>query len=1019
MKTTIASILFGWSLLCCALSNAFSAEVQSPRELLPADQPTIPLLHTRWLVRDGVPPNVRGIAQTPDGWLWLASPSGLFRFDGVAFTPYRPPPGVNMQTNLQLLGTLPDGRLWVAPRFGGLYLLKGQQLAYFGKDEGLPSGLVNNVALGPDGRLWVATGKGLHMLDPGGRQWRNVAEEMAVRASAHDVLVDRAGTVWVQTNDGNFALRVGEKRFSLIAPQIQPGSKFLQDPNGTVWMPDLGLPGVRRLTPGVTPAPLDDLLTRLHAVDSLFIDRDSNFWFPRIGGIVRIATEGGRFRTEGFTARQGLSGRDGQLGLQDREGNVWVITESGLDQFRRGRMRDIPLRRYVGETRPIAAAPDGQLWIDYSWLKNIHAQPYDFGPQGSMDNLIWQMYRDPDGTVWYGTSGKLWKLDGLKRVNVPMPPEVERLVMQPIFSIARDAEGAMWVSLGPRGTWRLKDGAWKQHGGIGALAGYGVTTIIPGPGAQLWFGSVGNSMAILRDGQVRKIGPAQGLDIGAVMHILPEGEGEGAWLAGDEGLAWFDGRQARRILGEGGEQFQGGTVLLRGQDGAMWINAVRGLVHIAADELKQVLADPGHRLRFRRYDANDGLVGAPAPLLTGSSMAQTPEGHLVISTVGGVFHFDPASSLANRLAPTVQVTGIAAGPAAYALTDRLTLPAAVENLRIDYTALSLTLPQRVRFRYMLEGVDSEWQDPGPRRSAFYTRLDPGEYTFRVKAANDDGVWNEEGASLRFVVPPTMAQTMWFKVACALVLALMVYALHRLRLRMALRRQSRLFDTRVAERERIARDLHDTLLQSVQGLIMHFRRIALKTPSDAPTHSLMQEALAMATEVLEEGRDRVGGLRTPAAQADLAALLDCHGQALAGQHPVRFSLHEEGLARRLRAPVLDEVLAIGREAVRNAFLHAEAEHIEVTLRHGEREFEMVVTDDGVGIEPAMHAGRAGHWGICGMRERAAELGATFDLRSAPGEGSTWRLRLAARLAYADDGDTQAGPAATAERAGALQ
>lgn len=232
--------------------------------------------------------------------------------------------------------------------------------------------------------------------------------------------------------------------------------------------------------------------------------------------------------------------------------------------------------------------------------------------------------------------------------------------------------------------------------------------------------------------------------------------------------------------------------------------------------------------------------------------------------------------------------------------------------------------------------------------------------------------------------------------------------------MAIRRLSRMFDARVTERERIARDLHDTLLQSVQGLIMHFRRIAMRTPDDAPIRPLMQEALALATEVLEEGRDKVGGLRSAQDDADLAAMLDAHGRRLSAQHGAAFVLEQEGVPRRLRVPVLDEVLAIGREAVRNAFLHAQANRIAVALRYGEREFELAVSDDGVGIDAAGHSGRAGHWGMPGMRERAAELGASLDLDSAPGQGCAWRLRLPARLAY-DDSSAQAPASAPREDA----
>jgi signal transduction histidine kinase/ligand-binding sensor domain-containing protein len=990
MKGLIASVFLGATLACAAQPSARAA---APA----AERPVIPLLHTRWLARDGTPRNIESITQTPDGWLWLGTTDGLYRFDGVAFSRYVPPPGVTMPSSIYKIGILPDGTLWVTPFFGGLYLIKGKDVRVFGTDAGFAGGSVNKVATGPDGRLWLAKQSGVYVLDKTASRWRLVNQEQGMSEGGTDVLVDRLGTVWAQTLSGNYAMPRGETRFKLVAAQASEGT-LEQGPDGVVWAVDGSKPGLLRLTPGATPRTLEQAHASMVSTGGFYIDGYGGFWFPGETGVVRITMNGERAEVHEFTPRQGLSGKMPIGAFHDREGNIWISTEGGLDQFRPSRMAELALPPKISDARPLVAGNAGELWIAYSYLRDLDATPQDYGAAREAENSVHQIYRDPHGTVMFGTYSRLWKLDGLKRVRVPLPPEVEALPAQTIFAIARDADDALWISAGRRGSWRLRDGVWLRHGGIEALKDYPTTTIVAGPGRRLWFGSMENSLAVLHDGKVRKFGPADGLDIGTIQTILPDATG--AWIAGAEGLARFDGGRFIRVQGEDDEQFRASTGLVPWTDGGLWLNTGRGLAYVAGAELRKALADPAHRVRHRRYDESDGLRGAPAVLYPSPSVVRTSDGRLAISTTGGVFHFDPARAAGNRVAPTVQVTGIAAGATAYPMADAVSLPAAPENVRIDYTALSLSVPHRVRFQYQLEGVDGGWQDAGARRAAFYTQLAPGHYTFRVKAANDDGLWNEEGARLRFEIPPTPFQTLWFKLACALALLLLAYGLHRLRLRMALRRLSRTFEARVAERERIARDLHDTLLQSVQGLILHFRRIALRTPDDAPSRPLMQEALALATEVLEEGRDKVGGLRAEGEESDPAALLDVHGKRLAAQHPAAFSLTTEGRARRLRVPVLDEVLAIGREAVRNAFLHAQAGNIEVTLRYGEREFELSVNDDGVGIDAAGHGGRAGHWGIPGMRERAAELGATIDLRSAPGQGCAWRLRLPARLAYAD-------------------
>jgi signal transduction histidine kinase len=268
----------------------------------------------------------------------------------------------------------------------------------------------------------------------------------------------------------------------------------------------------------------------------------------------------------------------------------------------------------------------------------------------------------------------------------------------------------------------------------------------------------------------------------------------------------------------------------------------------------------------------------------------------------------------------------------------------------------------------------------------------------VLAANEDGVWNTDGASVTLVVPPTLMQTLWFKLACALALALLVWLMHRLRLRKALRRMQHSFDVRVAERERIARDLHDTLLQSVQGLILIFRGIASGMPAGAPSRPVMERALSLAEEVMVEGRDKVGDLRQNGVGRNLAEALAAHGHRRGEQEPTAFTLQVLGEKRPLRVAAREEAFAIGREAINNAFLHAQASRIEVTLSCGERHVELTVRDDGRGLAEAGEIAPQGHWGIAGMRERAAQMGATLTLHSAPGGGTSWTLRIPAAVAY---------------------
>jgi signal transduction histidine kinase/streptogramin lyase len=1002
-------LLLPGPLVAATLATSVAAPV-------PEARPVIPLVHTRWLFKDGAPPNINGIAQTPDGWLWLASSVGLFRFDGVTFSRYRPPAGIDLPDAIERIGVLSDGTLWIAPRFGKLFFLRGETLQAFTERDGLPAGFILDVARDKQGHVWIASGPGLYRLNGAGRAWSEVGGQLGVpRGALVSLLADRGGTLWLLAPGGIHALEPGARQVRRVADQQGWGS-LQQGPDGAIWASDMSTRRIRQVSPRPGDGRAERLLSGIELM-KFAIDRRGNFWLPEYGGMGRLQRDGGAARLQGFTRQHGLSGEHGNAVFEDREGNVWAATTGGLDQFRAPRLGELTLPPYQSEGRPLAVGANGEFWIDHLYFAAAGARPRAFAPPSTEQTLVTTLYRDPHGILWAGAHDGLWRVQGTVRSRIPFPPALRETPFLTIFALGMDEQDGLWVSFGARGLWRWHEGVWTARGGIAGLADLGVTTVVAGPGRQVWFGATGDSFAILRDGKPTRYGRADGVKLGSVLQIVPHGPG--AYLGGEGGVAYFDGKRTHGIQGSDGEQFPGTTGVVLTPAGELWANTAKGLFGIGASELARLRADPAYRPRYRRFDENDGLKGSAPPMLPLPSLVRTSNGELIASTGSGVFRLDPERLATNRLAPPVQVTAIAADGKAYAPTAGVRLPAAPDNVRIDYTALSLALPQRVRFRYLLEGVDHAWQDAGNRRAAFYTQLPPGQYTFRVAAANEDGVWNEAGARIAFQVPPTVFQTVWFKLLCGIAVALAAWALHRLRLRIALRRQTLAIEARVAERERIARDLHDTLLQSVQALIVAFKRVANRTPDDAATRPMMEQALAMATTVLVEGRDKVGGLRGEDAVGDLGKALRAYGEQLAEQYPPRFTLAIGGPVRKLRPLVYHELLAIGREALRNAFLHAGATAIGVELAYGERAFVLCVHDDGRGIEPEHRAGRAGHWGIPGMAERAAQAGAKLELHSAAGKGCTWRVQLPPHLAYAPDGTGAAwrAPAGRAATPGA--
>ena len=347
------------------------------------------------------------------------------------------------------------------------------------------------------------------------------------------------------------------------------------------------------------------------------------------------------------------------------------------------------------------------------------------------------------------------------------------------------------------------------------------------------------------------------------------------------------------------------------------------------------------------------------------------------------------------------VRSLSSGGRVFDASSSLKLPPGTANLQIDYTALSLQNPDRVRFRYRLEGIDKTWIEAGRRRQAFYTRLGPGRYRFRVIAANNDGVWNNAGAALDFIVPPTFVQSGWFLLLCALVVALVLWALYTFRMRqVAARIQSRL-EERVAERERIARELHDTLLQGVQGLILRFQAIMDGLPAGQPARSQLDAVLERADEILAAGRDQVSHLRTAPGADDLVESLIRAAEVTPHAPEIELSITSEGTARGLHPIVTEEVSAIGQEAIINALKHAHAKRIDVVISYNLHGLALRICDDGVGISASvLDAGeKDGHFGLIGMRERAKKIGGQLTITSRPGAGADLVVRVAARAAFA--------------------
>ena len=963
-------------------------------------EPDAGLLYTSWTAREGAPTGITGIGQTPDGWIWIGSASGLYRFDGIRFLRAHGEQAP-LSTGISTIGVLRDGTLWVGYKYGGVSLMRDGRMRHFTLDDpATPAGTVFDAAQDASGRTWLATSRGLYYLDG---HWRRPDPALGIPPGrVYKLLLDRRGAFWLRGERHVYMLARGADRVvpALTLADISYGA-LAQHPDGSVWAVNIDTPGMHMLAGPDRGPPLrwdGDIRAGVLAFDHL-----GRAWADGPDGLERIAPQGAPAPRRRHPVAHGAGDSTANVVFEDREQNIWIGSENGLARFKDPRLSALPLPPYQrASARAVAGGPGGSAWLDNLYLADPGATPQAFMPSGSVNDLITALHRGAGGHVWIGRyNSTLQVLEHGRVRTIGAPPGVPG--RGAIYALAEDSTGALWVTMGRNGLYTFRDGRWSPGGGVPALAAFAASTVATDAQGGVWLGSVNNQLLVMRAGAVERYGRADGLAVGTVVQILPT-DGGGAWIGGENGLHHFDGKRFAPVAGVRGEPFAGITGLAFARDGTLWINGSGGISGIAPDELAHALREPAYPVRFSRFDYRDGLVGTTSAIVPVPSVARSDDGTLWFTTTGGVYSFNPAGLARNLLVPPVAITGMRLGGTTLAPANGLRLPAGTETLQIDFTALSYQEPGRMAFRYRLTGVDRDWRDSEGQRSATYTNLGPGRYRFEVLASNNDGVWNTRGASTSFDIAPRPTQTVWFKTLCAAALLALLAALYRWRTNRIRRRYRELMHERLAERERIARALHDTLLQSMQGLILRFHGMAKRWPAGSEQQRGVETILDQADKVMAEGRSELLNLRArPQAGDDIAGVLARFGASLQEQFGPRFTLVAEGDARAIDAAAWEEIYWIGREALFNAYQHAQATHVELELVYGEA-FGLMVRDDGSGVQESVQqdGGREGHWGVRGMHDRARALGGAVEIWSRPQLGTEVVLRLPGARAYAAAG-----------------
>ncbi|MBO9715387.1 MAG: histidine kinase [Pseudoxanthomonas sp.] len=946
-----------------------------------------------WTQRDGAPPDIWALAQDRGGTLWLGTGIGLYRFDGIRFERYNPPQGHGFaSSNITALLGDTHGRLWIGFYPGGISMLEDGRLVHYPPSPQLPSSLVMRIVEDHAGKIWVASFTGLYRFD--GRAWRRIGAEMGYTSEvADDVMVDAQGTLWVATGTTVMKLPPGATRF--IPTGIATGiyASLLETPGGALWVSD-GTHGTRSLS---LQAPERARVYGFGHFASMRLDRNGALWGTdrRKGGVVRVPAldgfaPGHVLREEDVAAiirkRDGLASDRAIPVLADREGNIWVGTNMGLHRFRPSSVQMLQDERLSqNDVFGMAFSPAlGLLVSSERQLYRVDGHGLTLLAETTGRRIYAIQAAGAMAYVYAWDNVYRYSSEGLRTLDLPDTGT--------LGAVTGDGASGLLVMFKDRGLYHYDGEDWSRVG-AGAIPVHGVTALLRDADGSLWIGYNGSRIVHWHDGTLRSFGAREGLDIGTVSALARVGDG--VLAGGESGVALLRDGTVQPLHASDRNRLNGITGIHMAAGGDVWINGINGVLHVPGEVVAKVAQ--GGYLDGRLYDTADGLLGIAQQSALMSTIVADGEGRLWFSTNQGLAMIDPRKPYYNPVVPTVSIQGLAAGAIEHAPTGTREFAPGTRDIQIRYAASSLAYPERVRFRYRLDGFDEAWQDAGNRRVAYYTNLGPGDYRFRVQAANESGVWSAENATLAFSVAPRFIQTWWFVALCAIALGALVYAAYLLRLRGISQRMHMRFEERHRERERIARELHDTLLQSFQGLLLRFQAVASRLPGQDPVRAALEQAMDRGEEAINEGRERVHSLRLAEAsvQEALPEAFARIGGELAQLHPVAFGVIVEGRLPPLDAVVRDEIYWIGREALCNAFRHADAGRIDVEISSAAGNVVFRFRDDGCGIgEDVQRQGaRAGHWGLSGMRERAADIGAELRIWSGPGIGTEVELMVA--------------------------
>jgi len=971
--------------------------------------------HTVWRIQDGFPQAAEVITQTKDGYIWIAAGGGLIRFDGVSMAPVASQPSFPTQEGINSLLGSRDGSLWMAT-YQALYQLKD------GKGARIPIkvGGVQSLLEDRAGTIWITR---THVNGMEGALCRIDGNKLTCHGKdksdgnpaqfANPIAEDTSGDIWFGCQmicrwNGTAISNYLQEQMEHPAGEGVIG--VAAGPAGTMWAaldgagPGLGLRYFSngRFASYVVPG-FDSSTVRAVA---LMADRHQTLWIGTESQGLYHVHDG---RADHYGAAQGLTGNEVHSLYEDSEGDLWVTTDKGIDLF-----RDIPIISFSSteglngsDVSAIIARKDNSVLLGLKGaLATIRSDAVSLITMAGEHPIqnVYALHEDRSGEIWLGIDDTVM-VDRSGEFSVITGQDGHSLShIGKLLSFAEDTDGNIWALAHDQP--RHKDHLLRirEHR---VQEDIQITSLVPhahflcaDPAGGIWVGTSDARLAHYSNGVATIVSNGRpGVPLPIVMFSLAVDSAGVVWGATNRGLYRWDHAAFSFMDTRNGLPCAEIDAAIIDGAGSLWLEASCGFLRIPHADLETWIAHPTSRVAVTTLGALDGADPGWDGDRIQPNTARSPDGRLWFIGSSSLQMIDPGHSYQNPAPPPVHVEALIADGTRYSVHSPITLPPLRRDLQIDYTALSFVMPQKMSFRYILEGRDTQWTNPGLRRQAFYSDLRPGNYRFRVIASNNDGIWNEKGALLDFTVTPAWYQKIWFRALCVIGAALLLWAIYQLRVRQIAGSMKARFDERLAERTRIARDLHDSFLQTIQGSKLVADDALSASADQAHMRQAMEKLSVWLGRATDESRAALNSLRTSATEVnDLTeafrrALEECRIHS-----SMSVVLRVSGQTREMHPIVRDEVYRIGYEAIRNACVHSHATQLTVDLSYMQ-DLSLIVCDNGVGIDPEIvDRGREGHFGLQGMRERAARIVSRFFVESSASSGTVVTLLVPGGIIY---------------------